>query len=211
MVSVEAVELPAAGDEAARVIAFLGSAVPQVRVIAATQTRAITMNAAYDGDDFVMAGGVIGGETVTAMIGPAHELPEELSAMLAALGRATSVPSTPRFVGRPVPVPDALVLVDDVRTGGVEGVLDALRSARLDRVPPWLGDLAHGVSAAFLVLVSDEDRTRLGVHLVGLPCGWGHLQETHDGLSMRPAGLIEVGTQLRDVCLAAAALANSTR
>lgn len=211
MVNVHAVELFASGEDACRVRDFLAAGVPQVRVIAATRTRVVTLNATYDGDDFVMAGGAIGSATVIAMIGPACELPEELATMLTALGAATSVPATPRFAARPVPVPDALVLADDIWAGGDDDVLAALRAAHLDHVPTWLSDLAHGVSAAFLVLVSDEDGTRLGTHVVGVPSGWGHLEETADGLSMQPLDLGEIRAELQDICLTAAALVKSAR
>ena len=206
MVTVDAVELSADGEDASRVIGFLTAGVPQVRVVAATQARVVTMNATYDGDDFVMAGGAIGGDLVTATIGPARGLPRELAAMLAALGRATSVPATPLFAARSVPVPDALVLGEDIRAGRVDDVLAALRVAHLDHVPAWLNDLAHGVSAAFLVLVSDDGGTRLGVHLVGLPSGWGHLEATDGELSMRPVDLREIDAALDEICLSAAVL-----
>ena len=204
--SVSAVELSTTGDDAARVLGFLAAAVPQVRVIAATRTRVVTMNAIYDGDDFVMAGGTVGADTITAMFGSASELPEELIAVVTALGQATSVPAVPRFVAGAVPVPDALVLAHHLRAGGIDDVLAALRTARLDQVPAWLHDLAHGVSATFLVIVSDEGRARLASHLIGLPSGWGHLQDVDDVLSMRPATPSEISTELHDICLRAASL-----
>ncbi|MBO1754764.1 hypothetical protein [Allobranchiibius sp. CTAmp26] len=209
--SVDAVELTARGEDAPRVIGFLAAGVPQVRVVAATQTRVVSMNATYDGDEFVMAGGTIGGDTVTAMTGPAWQLPQELARLLAVLGEASSVPAVPRFATRSVAVPDALVLAEDIRAGGIDDLLTALRVAHLDRVPAWLSDLAHGVSAAFLVLVSDERSTRLGTHLVGLPSGWGHLQGTDDELSMRPVDLSEIRAELAEICLTAAALVKPER
>lgn len=208
--SVEAADILADGDQATTLRTLLAATDPQLCAISASPTRVVAMTACYDGDAFVMAGGLVGGPTVTCVTGPACELPEQLGELLTALSEATSVPLSPRFGAVPVPVPDALVLAEDVRAGAADDLIDALRVAELDAVPLWLSDLAHGVSATFLVLVTDATGTRLGTHLVGLPTGWGHLDDIDGELTMRPMDYADILAELDEIGLIAASLVGET-
>lgn len=209
--SVETVDIRTDTPEAKLLRARLGSAHPRLSAIAATPTRVVAMTAGYDADSFVMAGGLVGGPTLTCITGPACVLPEELGELLLALGEAASIPVSPRFTERRVPVPDALVLAEDVRAGAADDLAAALRIADLDLVPLWLNDLAHGVSATFLVLVTDQVSTRVGTHLVGLPSGWGHLHDRDGDLSMAPVAFDEIARELEAVGLGAASLVQDDR
>lgn len=204
--SVEAVELPSGGQEAATVFAMLDTSDPRLHIVAATPTRILTMRGTYQGDDFVMAGGTVGAETTSCIIGPADELPGAIAQLLLSLSEAASVPLTPRFFDQPVFVPDALVLAEYVRTGAFADLATALGVARLDRVPTWLDDLARGVSATFLVVVGGSQIPRIGTHLVGLPSGWGHLGDRDGALSMRPMNLDQLLAEVDDIALLAASL-----
>lgn len=204
--SVEAVDLEAGSDEAATLLAELDMSVPVLHVVTATPTRIVTMRATYQGDDFVMAGGAVGGDTVTCLVGPAAALPGEIARLLQALGEAASVPLTPRFGAVHVLVPDALVLAQDVRAGALDDLTTALRVAALDTVPTWLADLAHGVSATFLTFVTGPSDTRMGTHLVGLPSGWGQLDDTDGRLSVGPKDFDQIQAELNEVTLLTAAL-----
>lgn len=205
--SVEAVDLAVGGQQATTLLDMLDSSTPRLHVVTATSTRIVSMRATYQGDAFVMAGGVVGGDTVSALVGPAAALPGEIGQLLQTLSEATSVPLSPRFNNLPVLVPDALVLADDVRAGAFDDLGVALRVAGLGTIPTWLGDLAHGVSATFLILVSDLHETRLGTHLIGLPCGWGRLRDVDGKLSMQPMDHDQILTEVEDVTLVAASLA----
>ncbi len=205
--SVEAIDIDAHGTDAMMLRALLGASEPQLCAIAATPTRVVAMTVGYDADCFVMAGGLVGSSTLTCITGPACALPEQLGELVLALSEAASVPLSPEFGEQPVPVPDALVIAEDVRAGAADDLAAALHIAELDRVPPWLKDLAHGVSAAFVVLVTNENGTRVGTHLLGLPSGWGHLEE-HDGqLAITPLPFTDVLTELEDIGLLTASLA----
>lgn len=203
---VEAVELPSGGQEAATVLAMLDTSDPRLHIVAATPTRILTMRATYQGDHFVMAGGTVGADTTSCMIGPADALSDAIGQLLLSLSEATSVPLTPRFFDQPVFVPDALVLAEDVRAGATADLATALGVARLDSVPTWLDDLARGVSATFLLLVGGSQVPRIGTHLVGLPSGWGHLGDRDGALSMRPMNFDQLLAEVDDVTLLAASL-----
>lgn len=199
-------ELTADSDEARTLLQLLRANVPQISVVAATATRVVTFEVAYFDDDFVMVGGLVHSNEIICVRGPAGELPGQLSTLLEALGEAASVPLSPLFGERPVPVPDALVLAEDVRVGAADDLVAALRVAEFDAVPPWLSGLADGITATFLVLVTDTRGTRTGMHLVGLPGGWGHLDEVNGGLSMMPMDLDDVLAELDEIGLLAASL-----
>lgn len=204
--NVEAVDVDTCGADATTLRARLAASEPQLYAIAVTPTRVVAMTAGYDADSFVMAGGLVGGSTLTCITGPACALPEQLGELVVALSEATSVPLSPQFSERPVPLPDALVIAEDVRAGAADDLTAALRVAELDRVPLWLQDLAHGVSATFLVLVTDGSGTRVGTHLVGLPSGWGHLRDRDGDLSMSPIHFDDIRAELEAVGLRAASL-----
>lgn len=204
--SVEAVDIDAHGADSRMLRALLAASDPQLCAIAVTCTRVVAMTAGYDADSFVMAGGLAGGSTLTCITGPACALPEQLVELIVALSDAASVPLSPQFGEQPVPVPDALVIAEDVRAGAADDLVAALHIAHLDRVPLWLKDLAHGVSAAFLVLVTDACGTRVGTHLVGLPSGWGRLHDRDGDLSMTPASFEDIRDELEAVGLGAASL-----
>ena len=204
--SIEAVDIDAYAAEAAMVRALLAASDPQLCAIAATPTRVVAMTAGYDEDFFVMAGGLVGGSTLTCITGPACALPDQLGELLVALSEAASVPLSPEFSEQPVPVPDALVIAEDVRAGAADELAAALHLAELGSLPVWLKDLAHGVSATFLVLVTDMSGTRVGTHLVGLPSGWGHLSDRDGDLSMMPVSFEDIREELELIGLGAAAL-----
>lgn len=204
--STEVVQLSAPSDEAQKLQAMLAVTYPRIEIVAATPTRVVSFQAVYQDDDFVLAGGAVGGPVVTCGTGPAAGLPGAIGQLLQALSAATSIPLTPRFGQAPVLVPDALVLAEDVRAGALDDLVTALRVAHLDRVPTWLSDMAHGVCGTFLVLVTDAQTTRIGLHLVGLPSGWGVLNDTGGALSMTPRQFGDVLVELNEVCLIAASL-----
>lgn len=204
--NVEAVDLAAGGEAATTLLAMLDTATPRLHVIAATPTRLVSALATYQGDDFVMARGAVGGDAVACLVGPAAALPSEIGRLLTALSEAASVPLKPQFADIPVPVPDALVLAEDIRVGAFDDLSTALRVAHLNNVPCWLNDLAHGVSATFLVLVSGPQGTGVGTHLIGLPSGWGHLVDLDGELAMRPKDADQLLAELDEVALFAASL-----
>ena len=172
---------------AREVLRQVGVSLPRVVVAAATPTRLVLMRATYVGDDFVMIGGAVGGPKSTVSGGPARDLPVALGDLLSALGEAASVPDRPTFGAHSVAVPDALIIAEDIRAGAADRLAVALDIAELSAPPTWLHDLAHGVSASYLVLLLGPDGPQVGIHLVGLPCGWGHLRERDGELVMVPA------------------------